>query len=115
MHPYESLREKLVQPFLLLGFIVSAALSLITFGLLAQIEERAIERALHAELESFRYRVSLNAQATPASGTLLRGYYLPDPALNAAFCAPTSTAGRSPSFTTDTTCRATCSSWPCCC
>jgi len=81
MHPYESLREKLVQPFLLLGFIVSAALSLITFGLLAQIEERAIERALHAELESFRYRVSLNAQATPASGTLLRGYYLPDPAL----------------------------------
>ena len=77
MHPYESLREKLVQPFLLLGFIVSAALSLITFGLLAQIEERAIERALHAELESFRYRVSLNAQATPASGTLLRGNTCP--------------------------------------
>ena len=58
MHPYESLREKLVQPFLLLGFIVSAALSLITFGLLAR---------------------------------------------------------RSPSSMTDTTCRATCSSWPCCC
>lgn len=81
MHPYESLREKLVQPFLLLGFIVSAALSLITFGLLAEIEERAIHRALQAELDSFRYRLSINPYATPAGGTLLRGYYLPDEAL----------------------------------
>lgn len=78
MHPYESLREKLVQPFLLLGFIVSATLSLITFGLLAEIEERAIRRALHTELESFRYRHAVNPQASPANGALIRGYFLPD-------------------------------------
>lgn len=78
MHRYESLREKLGQPFLLLGFIVSATLSLITFGMLAEIEERAIRRALHAELESFRYRISLNAEASPASAAFLRGYFLPN-------------------------------------
>lgn len=81
MQPYESLRQKLGQPFLLQGFVVSAVISLITFGLLAEIEENAIQRALHAELESFRYRVDLNANAAPANGTLLRGYYLPDPSL----------------------------------
>ena len=79
MQPYESLRQKLVQPFLLLGFVVSAVLSLITFGLLSQIEEAAIRRSLHDELESFRHRVSLNTDAVPANGTLLRGIYLPDP------------------------------------
>ena len=77
--PYESLRQKLVQPFLLLGFVVSAVLSLITFGLLSQIEEAAVSRSLRDELESFRHRVSLNRAASPASGSLLRGVYLPDP------------------------------------
>lgn len=79
--PYESLRQKLVQPFLLLGFVVSAILSLITFGLLSQIEEAAIRRSLQDELESFRHRVSLNKDAAPAGGKLLRGVYLPDPQL----------------------------------
>lgn len=79
MQPYESLRQKLVQPFLLLGFVVSAVLSLITFGLLSQIEEAAIRRSLHDELESFRHRVNLNKDAVPANGTLLCGIYLPDP------------------------------------
>lgn len=78
---YRSLREKLVQPFLLFGFAVSASLSLITFALLAQIEEAAIERALRAELESFRHRLERLPAASPASGTLLRGHFLPDPSL----------------------------------
>lgn len=85
MHRYESLREKLAQPFFLLGFIVSAILSLITFGMLAEIEERAIRRALHAELESFRYRISLNTQASPANASFLRGYFLPDENLPGIF------------------------------
>ena len=78
MHPYDSLRQKLVQPFLLLGFIVSAVLSLVTFALLAQIEERAIARMLHAELESFQKRHALDPQAMPAESRLLRGKFLPD-------------------------------------
>ena len=81
MRPYDSLRQKLVQPFLLLGFIVSASLSLITFALLAQIEERAIARTLHVELESFRNRYALNRQAIPAESKLLEGVFLPDPRL----------------------------------
>lgn len=81
MRPYDSLREKLVQPFLLLGFVVSATLSLITFALIAQIEERAVIRNLHVELESFRHRRSLSADALPAQSSLLRGVFLPVPGL----------------------------------
>lgn len=78
MQPYESLRQKLVQPFILLGFIVSAVLSLTTFGLLSEIEENAIKRSLNDELESFRHRIKIHADALPAGGRLLRGVYLPD-------------------------------------
>lgn len=81
MNRYESLRQRLVQPFLLLGFIVGATLSLTTFALLVQIEERAIARALHVELESFRHRLSHNPRAAPAESALLRGLYLPTPDL----------------------------------
>lgn len=77
MLPYDSLRERLVQPFLLLGFIVSATLSLTTFALLAQIEERAVARTLNVELESFRHRRSINPLASPAESSLLRGVFLP--------------------------------------
>ena len=77
MTPYDSLREKLVLPFVLLGFIVSALLSLTTFALVATLEERAILRMLHVELESFRHRHSVNAEAMPVSSSLLQGYYLP--------------------------------------
>ncbi len=77
MRPYDSLREKLVQPFLLLGFVVSATLSLTTFALLAHIEERAIARTLNVELESFRNRHALNPEAMPANSGLLHGTYLP--------------------------------------
>jgi signal transduction histidine kinase len=77
MLPYDSLREKLVQPFVLLGFIVSASLSLTTFALLANIEERAISRTLNVELESFRHRVAVNPEALPANSSLLRGMFLP--------------------------------------
>lgn len=81
MRPYDSLRQRLVQPFLLLGFIVSSALSLITFALLAQIEERAIARTLQVEMDSFRYRLANNPAALPAQSSLLHGYFLPDPRL----------------------------------
>lgn len=77
MLPYDSLRRRLVQPFLLLGFIVSASLSLTTFALLAQIEERAVARTLNVELESFRHRRAVNPQAPPAESSLLRGIFLP--------------------------------------
>lgn len=83
MRPYDSLRQKLVQPFLLLGFVVSASLSLITFALVAQFEERAITRTLHVELESFRHRQALNTQAMPAESGLLRGVFLPDSRIRA--------------------------------
>ncbi len=78
MRPYDSLRQKLVQPFLLLGFVVSASLSLTTFALLAQIEERAIARTLHVELESFRHRHARSPNAIPAESRLLQGVFLPD-------------------------------------
>mgnify|MGYP004706041671 CR=1 FL=1 len=80
-HPYDSLRERLVLPFVLLGFIVSSLLSLITFALVAELEERAINRMLHVEMESFRNRKALNADATPVSATLLQGHFLPAPRL----------------------------------
>jgi signal transduction histidine kinase len=77
MLPYDSLRQRLVQPFLLLGFVVSATLSLTTFALLAQIEERAVARTLNVELESFRHRRAINPLASPAESSLLRGVFLP--------------------------------------
>lgn len=79
MNSYKSLREKLVLPFVLLGFIVSALLSLITFGLVADLEGRAIERMLHVEMESFRHRQAINPAALPVTSTLLRGSFLPNP------------------------------------
>ncbi len=82
MRPYDSLRQRLVQPFLLLGFIVSSVLSLVTFALLAQIEERAIARTLRVELESFRHRFASNPTALPAQSSLLHGYFLPDAKLS---------------------------------
>lgn len=78
MQRYDSLREKLVPPFLFLGFTVSALLSLITFALVAQLEERAILRAMHVELESFRHRRSIKPESLPVASTLLQGYFLPD-------------------------------------
>ncbi len=80
---YDGLRDKLVQPFVLLAFIVSAALSLTTFALLANIEERAIERALKTELESFRHRLANNSDALPANSSLLQGVFLPSDKLPA--------------------------------
>lgn len=80
MQRYDSLREKLVLPFLLLGFIVSALLSLITFSLVAKLENRAILRGMHVELESFRHRHALKPEALPVSSTLLQGYFLPSEA-----------------------------------
>lgn len=50
---YDSLRNKLVLPFALLGFIVCALLSGITYGLVHDLEERAIMRMLRFEIESF--------------------------------------------------------------
>lgn len=75
--PYDSLREKLVLPFVLLGFVVSALLSLITFGLVADLEERAITRMLHVEMESFHNRKAHNPAALPPSAALLSGHFLP--------------------------------------
>lgn len=77
--PYDSLRQKLVLPFVLLGFSVSALLSLVTFGLVAELEERAIERVLHVEIESFRNRKARNPAALPPSSSVLAGQYLPAP------------------------------------
>ncbi|QLQ25992.1 MAG: HAMP domain-containing histidine kinase [Dechloromonas sp.] len=81
MRPYDSLREKLVQPFVLFGYVVSATLSLTTFALLAHIEERAIARTLQVELEAFRNRHALNPQARPAESGVLRGTFLPAPGI----------------------------------
>jgi len=78
---YDSLRVRLVWPFVLLGYTVSAVLSLTSFTIFSSIEERAIESALMLELESFRYRKSRNPDALPPSATLLRGIALPSPEL----------------------------------
>ncbi len=83
MRPYDSLREKLVQPFVLLGFIVSTTLGLSTFSLLAYIEERAVVRTLNVELESFRRRLAFNPDALPADSQLLKGVFLPSELLAA--------------------------------
>lgn len=88
MTPYDSLREKLVLPFVLLGFIVSALLSLTTFALVATLEERAIRRMLDVELESFRHRESIKPGAIPVSSSLLQGYYLPEKTLPKLLAPP---------------------------
>lgn len=75
--PYDSLRENLVLPFVLLGFVVSALLSLITFALVAELEERAIQRTLQVEIESFQHRLSIHPDALPAASSLLQGHFLP--------------------------------------
>lgn len=78
---YDSLRNRLVLPFALLGLIVSALLSGITYGLVADLEARAVERMLRFEMESFRYRRARNPQALQPSTTLIYGYFLPSPDL----------------------------------
>ncbi|MFZ2971280.1 MAG: HAMP domain-containing sensor histidine kinase [Ferribacterium limneticum] len=75
--PYDSLRRKLVLPFVLLGFSVSALLSLVTFGLVAELEEHAIVRILEVEMENFRNRKAQNPLALPPSTSVLSGYFLP--------------------------------------
>ncbi|MBI2306896.1 MAG: HAMP domain-containing histidine kinase [Rhodocyclales bacterium] len=78
---YDSLRARLVWPFVLLGYVVSALLSLAAFTIVSSLEERAIERALFLELESFRYRSEHVPAALPPSASLLRGIQLPSPEL----------------------------------
>lgn len=78
--PYDSLRERLVRPFVTLGFLISAVLSLVTVALVAQVEEEAILRTLNVELESFRYRYASNPQALPAASSLVQGHFLPSDA-----------------------------------
>ncbi len=75
--PYDSLRTKLVRPFVLLGFSVSALLSLLTFGLVAHIEEKTIDHVLEVEIENFRSRLQRNPMALPPSTHVLSGYFLP--------------------------------------
>lgn len=75
--PYDSLRRKLVLPFVLLGFSVSALLSLVTFGLVAELEEHAIVRILQVEMENFRHRKAQNPLALPPATSVLSGYFLP--------------------------------------
>jgi len=75
--PYDSLRSKLVLPFVLLGFSVSALLSLVTFGLVAGQEERAIERIMQVEMENYRNRLAHNPHTLPPSTSVLTGYFLP--------------------------------------
>lgn len=75
--PYDSLRRKLVLPFVLLGFSVSALLSLVTFGLVAELEEEAIERILYVEMENFRTRKAHNPLALPPLTSVLTGHFLP--------------------------------------
>lgn len=75
--PYDSLRSKLVLPFVLLGFGVSALLSLITFALVANLEERAINRTLHVEMDSFRLRRQQNPVAVPPATAVLTGRFFP--------------------------------------
>lgn len=76
---YDSLRKRLVLPFALLGYVVSVLLGLSTFGLVAELEDRAIKRALHVELESFLNRKAQDADSLPPSAALLRGHFLPVP------------------------------------
>ncbi|MBU1364001.1 MAG: HAMP domain-containing histidine kinase [Gammaproteobacteria bacterium] len=75
--PYDSLRRKLVLPFVLLGFSVSALLSLVTFGLVAELEEHAVVRILHVEMENFRGRKARNPAALSPATSVLTGDFLP--------------------------------------
>jgi len=75
--PYDSLRRKLALPFVLLGFSVCSLLSLVTFGLVAELEETAIVRVLHVEMENFRSRKAQNPAALPPSTSVLSGHFLP--------------------------------------
>jgi signal transduction histidine kinase len=77
---YNSLRKRLVLPFGLLGLLVSAVLSSVTFWLVADIEAHSIERVLHAEMESFRDREARNPSAKAPSATLILGDFLPSAA-----------------------------------
>ncbi|HNI52153.1 MAG TPA: hypothetical protein PLF43_12115, partial [Accumulibacter sp.] len=74
---YDSLRTRLIWPFVLLGYAVSAILSLASFTIFSALEEQAIERALAVELESFYYRSERNPDAIPPTASLLRGVRLP--------------------------------------
>jgi len=74
---YASLRNKLLLPFALLGFAVSALLSGITYGLVADLEQRNIRRMLQFELESFRYRKERNPNALLPATSVIRGFFLP--------------------------------------
>ena len=64
---FSSLRNKLVWPFALLGFSVSCVLSLITFIVVADLDERNVRQALLVELEDFRVRKGRNPAALPIS------------------------------------------------
>ena len=78
---YDSLSKSLVVPFVTLGYVVSAVLSLVTFGIVSDLEERAIVRILHLEMDSVRNRQAHSpADLLPASA-ILTGYSLPDPCL----------------------------------
>lgn len=74
---YNSLRNKLVLPFALLGLLVSALLSGITYTLVDDLEERGVRRMLQFELENFRYRRELNPRALLPATTVVRGFFLP--------------------------------------
>lgn len=74
---FRSLRNKLVWPFALLGFSVSCVLSLITFFVVADLDERNIQQSLLVELEDFRTRRERNRSAVPISTQLIQGYFLP--------------------------------------
>lgn len=74
---YGSLRLKLVRPFTLLGLFVSAVLSAITFLVVADLDERTIERTLLIEMEDFRARRGRNPNALPIFTAQLQGAWLP--------------------------------------
>jgi signal transduction histidine kinase len=76
-HSYGGLRLKLVRPFALLGLFVSAVLSAITFIVVADLDERTIERTLLIEMEDFRMRRARNPAALPISTAQLQGAWLP--------------------------------------
>lgn len=90
---YDSLRKRLVLPFGLLGLVVSALLSSITFWLAADIERHSIERVLQVELESLRNRERRSPAVAPPSATLIRGDFLPS-AVFPSIVPPTSEAQR---------------------
>lgn len=74
---FKSLRNKLVWPFALLGLSVSCVLSVITFLVVADLDQRNIRQSLLVELEDFRPRKKRNPTALPISTQLIQGYFLP--------------------------------------